>query len=130
MKKDRLQDTFLAELRLLPIVEAVCEKINLSRNSVYRWRKEDPEFRRQMDEALAEGETRLIEVAETQLVSLIQSGHWPAISFILSRRSPKYKERLEISGSLQTNEETLTPEQAAKVSKAVEAENEKLNKKK
>jgi len=119
MKKDRAQEKFLTELSKLPVVTAVCETLNISRNSVYRWRKEDPGFAKKMDEALVEGETRLIEVAETNLISLVQDSDWKAIHFVLSRRSPKYRERLELSGSLHTSDDNLTPEQEAEVRKAL-----------
>ena len=44
MKKNKFQDQFLDELRKVPIVQVACEKTGLSRNSVYRWRKDDKEF--------------------------------------------------------------------------------------
>ena len=49
MKKNKFQDQFLDELRKVPIVQVACEKTGLSRNSVYRWRKDDKEFIKKMD---------------------------------------------------------------------------------
>ena len=48
MKKNKFQDQFLDELRKVPIVQVACEKTGLSRNSIYRWRKEDKDFLKKM----------------------------------------------------------------------------------
>ena len=52
-KKSRLQEAFFAELKKVPIVLVACEKSGISRNSVYRWKREDKKFSEVMDEALA-----------------------------------------------------------------------------
>ena len=57
MKKERVSDKFLNELRRVPVVQVACERCGISRESVYRWRKEDPEFFEKMVEAQNEGET-------------------------------------------------------------------------
>ena len=42
MKKDKVKDAFLEQLRKVPIIQVACEKVGISRNSVYRWKNEDP----------------------------------------------------------------------------------------
>ncbi|MEB5190308.1 hypothetical protein RXR40_28065, partial [Pseudomonas aeruginosa] len=56
MKKNKKKDDFLAELRKIPIIQVACEKVGLSRTRVYRWKDEDPEFKKEMDQAMADGE--------------------------------------------------------------------------
>lgn len=127
MKKNRVQGTFLTELRKVPIVQVACEKTEISRNSVYRWRKEDPEFAKAMDEALDEGEKLVNDMTESQLFSLIGDKHWPAISFWLRHRNPKFRERIEIEGTINTIQE-LSPEQKLLVKESLALANISLGK--
>lgn len=119
MKKERTKDLFLEQLRKVPIVQVSCEKVGIARNSVYRWRKEDPEFSKAMGEALAEGEDIVNDMSESQLLTKIKNGEWPPTAFWLRKRHPKFKDRLEITGTLQGPQEELSPEQEATVREAL-----------
>lgn len=118
MKKDRVADLFLEQLRKIPVVQVACDKAGVARNSVYRWRNEDAEFRKAMDEAMAEGEGILNDLGEAQLLSLMKEKNWNAISFWLRKRNPKFKDRIEVVSSREPQEE-LTPEQEAIVKEAL-----------
>lgn len=39
MKKHRVRDKLINELKNIPIVEIACEKLNISRQTYYRWKK-------------------------------------------------------------------------------------------
>ena len=117
MKKNKFQQTFLDELRKVPIVQVACEKSGLSRNSVYRWRKEDKTFLKQMDTALAEGVAFVNDMSETQLLTLIKEKSFPALSFWLRHRNDNYKNKLEIT--TKEDDEELTPSQAKIVKQAL-----------
>lgn len=119
MKKKRLQTIFLDQLRKIPIVSIAAEKSGVSRTAIYDWRKDDAEFRKKMEEALAEGEDRVNDMSESQLLAKIQNGEWPPTAFWLRKRHPKFRDRLEITGMLQTSEEILTPEKQALVEEAL-----------
>lgn len=110
MKKSRVQNSFLTELRKIPIVQVACEKQDISRNSVYRWRKEDEVFAKDMDEALAEGEKLVNDMTESQLLSLIGEKHWPAISFWLRHRHVKFRDRVEVTAKIERVDTPLSPE--------------------
>lgn len=97
MKKAKIKNSFLAELRKIPIIQVACEKVGLSRQSIYRWRNEDEEFKKEMDTALAEGEALVNDMSESQLLILIKEKNWSAISFWLRHRNPKFKERIEVT---------------------------------
>ena len=117
MKKNKYQNQFLEELARIPIIQVACEKTGLSRNSVYRWRKEDVAFSKRMDEALAEGVALVNDMSESQLLNLIKEKNWPAISFWLKHRNDNYKNKLEIS--TKEDSEELTPAQAKVVKQAL-----------
>lgn len=117
MKKNKLQDQFLEELGKVPIVQVACEKTGLSRNSVYRWRKEDKAFEKKMDEALKSGVAFVNDMSESQLLTLIKEKSYQAISFWLRHRNDNYKERIEIT--TKDDKEELTEEQKKIVKKAL-----------
>ena len=48
-KKNKIQNIFLEELKKIPIILVACEKSGISRNSIYRWKKEDKDFSKSMD---------------------------------------------------------------------------------
>ncbi len=110
-KKNRLHETFYAELRKVPIVLVACEKSGISRNSIYRWKREDKEFSKAMDKALADGEALVNDMSESQLLTLIKERNWPAISFWLRHRNPKFKDKIEVTSKIEDVDE-LTPLQA------------------
>jgi hypothetical protein len=117
MKKNKFQDQFLEELRKVPIIQVACEKTGLSRNSIYRWRKESKEFFNKMDSALIEGVALVNDMSESQLLTLIKEKNYPAISFWLRHRSDNYKNKLEII--TKEDSEELTPSQAKIVKQAL-----------
>lgn len=117
MKKSKLQNLFFEELAKVPIVQVACEKTSISRNSVYRWRKEDKTFASKMDKALAEGVALVNDMSESQLLTLIKEKNWSAISFWLRHRNDNYKDKIEVTTKEES--EALTPAQAKIVRQAL-----------
>ena len=64
------------------IVTYACEKAGFSRQTFYRWYKEDPEFKARADDI---GELQ-IDVAEASLLKKIQNGDTAAIIFYLKTK--------------------------------------------
>ena len=77
------------------IVTFACEKVGLSRQTFYRWCRDDPEFKERVD-AINELQ---IDVAEASLLKKIQKGDTTAIIFYLKTKGKDrgYSERREIS---------------------------------
>ena len=117
MKKDKKKDEFLDQIKKIPIIQIACEKVGLSRNTVYRWRKEDKDFHKAMNEALTEGEALVNDMSESQVLTLIKEKNWSAISFWLRHHHSKYRDRIEVTTV--TPQEELTPEQEATVREAL-----------
>lgn len=117
-KKNKIQTIFLEELKRIPIVLVACEKSGLSRNSVYRWKRDDKDFSKAMDEALAEGEALVNDMSESQLLTLIKEKNWQAISFWLRHRNPRFRDKIEVTSKIEDSEE-LTPSQAEVVRQAL-----------
>lgn len=76
----------IEQLKRLPIVQIACEKMGISRSSFYRWKNDDPEFAKAINQALREGKQFINEMAESQLLSAIKERNLTAIIFWL-----KYK---------------------------------------
>ena len=118
MKKIKIQKQFFDELRKVPIVQVACEKTGLSRNSIYRWKREDREFSEKMDEAIKDGVAFVNDMSESQLLTMIKEKNWSAISFWLKHRNDNYKNKVELSGVVNTINE-LSPEQEKLVKQAL-----------
>lgn len=117
MKKNKVKQKFLDELKRIPIIQVASEKCGISRTSIYRWREKDKKFSDEMDTALAEGEALVNDLTEAQLLNMIKEKEWCAISFWLRHRNPKFRERVEITTKV--IDETLSPEQDAIVREAL-----------
>ncbi len=90
MKKPRLAKKFLEELALVPIVSSVCSKVGLARNTVYRWREEDLEFKQAMDKAMAMGIDYSTDIAESGLIKAARDGKPWAIKYFLDNNKKNY----------------------------------------
>ncbi len=119
MKRDRTKDLVLEQLRRVPIIQVAAEKIGISRTTIYRWRDESEQFRKDLDAALSEGEALINDMCESQLLTLMKDKHWPSIQFWLKHRNPKFRERVEVTANIQSPQEELTPEQQAIVREAL-----------
>lgn len=121
MKKSKFHEQFLLELSKVPIIQVACEKAGLSRNSVYRWRKEDVSFAKKMDQALADGVALVNDMSESQLLTLIKEKNFPAVRFWLNKRHPAYKDKVEVVNKHELAE--LTDSQKETIKQALELSN-------
>lgn len=119
MKDSDTKKRFLEHLRKVPIIQVACEKTNVSRATIYRWRDKEKKFRKELEESLAEGEALVNDMSESQLISLIKEKNFQAVSFWLRHRHQKFRERIEVSGTLETKHEKLSKEEAKLVRKAL-----------
>ena len=90
MKKHRKAKKFLEELIKLPIVSVACERIGLSRNTIYQWRNSDQEFKKLMDKALELGVESVNDLAESKQLQHIQQGEPWAIKYWLDNHKATY----------------------------------------
>jgi len=118
-KNDRTKELLIDQLRKTPIVEAACQKANISRMTFYRWKNEDKEFTKKVDEALSDGQLLVNDLAESQLIGAVKDRNFQAIAYWLKHHHPSYKTRIEIEGALNTVHE-LSPEQEKLMRKAFE----------
>lgn len=118
-RQEEQKKLLLEHLTKTPIVQIACEKSGVSRATYYRWRKEDSTFTSQADEALRDGRSLVNDMAESQLLSAIRDKNMTAIIYWLKHHHASYRTKIEISGTLDTNQ-PLSEEQQALVQRALE----------
>lgn len=116
---DKNQELLLEQLKKTPIVQVACEKVGIGRATYYRWRNENEEFAEQADSAIAEGSSLVNDMAESQLMAAIRDKNLTAIIFWLKHHHPHYATKVEVTARLKADNEVLTPEQEALVTKAL-----------
>lgn len=89
-KARKQKELFLKQLAKTPVVAGVCQKLKIPKSNIYRWEKEDPEFKTGMENARQEKADEMIELAEFQLYKKIQEGNITAIKYLLDSRHPVY----------------------------------------
>ena len=109
-KSDKAREALLEQLRKTPILQIACEKVGISRVTLYRWRAESKEFSKAVDDAMLEGRLLVNDLAESQLIGAIKDRNMTAILAWLKHNHPSYKTRIEIEGALKVIED-LTPAQ-------------------
>lgn len=90
MKKHRKEIPFIEQLEKVPNVSLACEIVGIARNTIYRWRGEDPAFAARMDKALVAGTESVNDLAESKLISHINSGNMRAIQYWLDNNKKNY----------------------------------------
>lgn len=118
-RQNKLKETFIEQLKRTPTIETSCQKIGLSRATIYRWIKKNKKFENVVDEALNQGRLFMSDVAENQLFSLIGDKKMEAIKLYLSTHNPRYSNKIELSGNISTKNESLTKEQKRLIRQAL-----------
>jgi hypothetical protein len=116
--KTNKKNQFLDELKKVPIIQVACEKTGISRQTYYRWANRSKEFKTKAEESLKEGVSFVNDMSETQLLNLIKSQDFKAISFWLKHRNDNYKQKIEVITKEDIQE--LSPEQKKIVKEALE----------
>lgn len=92
MKKTKtLINKLLVEIENTPLVQIACEKIGISRNTFYRWVKEDSELLKQVNYALSLGKGRVNDIAVSNVLSGIKSKDVRYTMYWLDRNHPDFR---------------------------------------
>lgn len=118
MKTNEQKKKLIEQIRKTPIIQIACEKSGIGRATYYRWKKSDSKFREAAEEALHEGESLINDMAESQLISAIRNQNMTAIIFWLKNHHKKYRNKVEVSGTLNTYR-ILTPEEEEMIQKSL-----------
>src|SRR3989344_7510160 len=88
--KENKKDLVLEQLKKMPIIRVVCERVGISRATYYRWCADDKNFEQLAEEATNDGEQFVSDMGESQMMALMKDKHWSAIKYWLESHHPKY----------------------------------------
>jgi len=91
-RRDRQKKRFIAALEALGTVLHACKAAGISRQTAYRWHRDDPDFAEQWDEA----HENAVDVVESVIYQKALSGDVIAAIFYLKAQRPKFRDRLNI----------------------------------
>jgi hypothetical protein len=93
MKKHRKSKLFLEELRNTPVVSAVCKQLGLSRQTIFRWIKEDLDFKKEYEECMTQGIGNVNDLATSQTINKIKQGDSGMIKYWLSHNDDRFMKK-------------------------------------
>ena len=93
MKMNRKAKLFLDELSKTPVVNAVCKQVDISRNTVYRWLKKYPEFKKGFEECMSQGIDNVNDLATSQTINKIKQGDSGMIKYWLSHNDDRFMKK-------------------------------------
>lgn len=117
IKLAKQKEIFIDQIKKTPIIQVVCEKLEIGRTSYYRWRKDDEEFAEECDKAIFEGKYLINDLAESQLISAIKDKNLTAIIFWLKAHHSAYSTKVELT--TKNPDGKLTPEQEESIRNAL-----------
>ena len=92
MKKTKaLVNRLIEEVERHGIIQSTCDKYGITRQSFYRWMKEDQEFLERVNEALSLGEGVVNDVSMSNLLSAIRAKDMKATMYWLSHRHAGFR---------------------------------------
>lgn len=116
-KKEKFLDAFKEGLG---IIKRACQKAEISRGTYYRWRKQDEEFKRKVDEIAKQRRGKV----EDGLYEKIENGSIAGIKYYLSRKGGEKwekteKKEIEHSGKLTEKKQKPMSEKDREASKRI-----------
>ncbi len=89
MKRNRIQK-FLDELSKTSNISIACERVGLSRQTIYRWMEADRKFRKKVNDSIRLGIESINDLAETKLITHIKNGSERSIEYWLDNHKENY----------------------------------------
>jgi hypothetical protein len=109
LKREKEKELLIEQLKRVPIIQLAADKVGIARSSHFRWCKEDAAYARKVEDAIIEGVSVINDGAEAQLINAIRDRDMRAIALWLRSNHPRYANKLEVSGTINTRK--LTPEE-------------------
>jgi hypothetical protein len=92
MKKTKaILDRLIVELEKTPIIQIACDKVGISRNTFYRWMKEDKGFLSRVSEAMSLGTGLVNDVAVSNVLEGIKKKDAMYTKYWLDRKHPDFR---------------------------------------
>lgn len=110
-RQEKDKQAFIEALKETPIIAAACKRAGIGRASYYRWRRDDKQFLRCVEDAIAQGFELINDLSEGQIIALIKEKKLPAITLWLKHHHPRYGSLKSKSHIPIAAREDLTPDE-------------------
>ncbi len=90
MRSSQEKSRFIEFLREMPTIYYAAKKIGISRATIYRWLKDNSDFKQRVNIALEQGRMGTNEIVEMSLISQAKKGNINASKFYLSHNHENY----------------------------------------
>ena len=91
MRKRQIKSLLVSTLEDGHTITAACKRAGVSRMLYYRYRKDDLDFRRSVDEAIQQGRTTNDDLITTMYLKKVRDGHWPALHYAMKKKDEREK---------------------------------------
>ncbi len=88
--RKKVKDKVIEELISVPIVTIACDKHGISRQTFYRWKNEDKDFKDKVNNSLGLGVESINDLAESIIIKNIKSGDMGAVKYWLNNNKYNY----------------------------------------
>jgi len=119
IRRQKKKELIISKLKKNPVLQITCQNVGIGRSSYYRWREEDGKFAKKCDKAIAQGNSLINDMAESQLISAIRDKNLTAIIYWLKNHHRAYTTRIELDATHRIEEFKLTEEQQQLIDKAI-----------
>ena len=109
-RQEKDKQALLEALKEVPVIAAACKRAGIGRATYYRWRKENSQFLRQIEDAMAQGFELINDLSEGQIITLIKEKKMPAITLWLKYHHPRYGSKAKSYTKPATAEDLTTEE--------------------
>lgn len=83
------------ELKKMPIIEVACRRTDTGRTTYYRWREEDKEFAKEVDESIQFGKNIINDLAESKVITGIKDDDKTYTLYWLNHNHTSYQRKVE-----------------------------------
>ena len=90
--KEYQKEDVIEEIKKELTIKTVCKKLNLSRQTIYRWFKEDKQFKKDLYKARKEAIDDLNDECENRVINKIMADDSNMIKFWLKYHHADYKQ--------------------------------------
>ncbi len=86
------KDSFVKIVEKFLTIKSACSRVGLSRQTIYRWMKDDKTFAHDVKEAIKDAVLELNDECEDRVIAKIRNDDANMIKFWLRYRHPDYKQ--------------------------------------
>lgn len=119
-RQDELKAKFVSKLLETPIIQVAAAQTGIDRTTYYRWRDEDPMFKKQCHDARNRGVEFVNDMMESILIKNAKADNMTAVIFWLKNHHLEYSEKLKHEYEINLKQETiLSPERIREIANAM-----------